>query len=245
MLLLAFFIAPVFVYAVDTDNDGLSDEMEVYYQTDIHNPDTDGDGFLDGVEVEYDYSPHAGEGFRMNEFDFDNDGLNDWLERWFRSDIGSTDTDGDGFDDYDEVMKGFSPTSATTSIMFQREIVVDRSTQRVNYYTDGVKIHNFPASTGNPGTETPVGEFTMLRKVAEKSYIGADYNLPGVKWNVEFLPMYYLHTAYWHNDFGIRTHSHGCVNLREEDAKIIYDYVDDDVPISIIGETPKGFVVGS
>ncbi len=240
-------MTPVFVFAVgmDTDADGLTDEMEAYYYTDPTNPDTDGDGFLDGIEVEYDYSPHIGDEKKMGEFDFDNDGLNDWLERWFQSDIGVEDTDGDGFTDYEEVMKGSVPTSAIATNTFGREIVVDRSAQRVYYFTDGVKIHNFPASTGNPETETPAGEFSMIRKVQNKRYVGPGYDLSGVKWNVEFLPMYYLHTAYWHNDFGKRTRSHGCVNLREVDAKTIYDYIDESVSIRVVGDTPKGFFVGT
>jgi hypothetical protein len=239
-------MAPVFVFAfVDSDGDGLSDEQEKVYYTDANNPDTDGDGFSDGIEIKYDYSPHMVGGKKMHESDVDRDGLNDWLERWFGSDIGIADTDGDGFEDYEEVVKGYSPMSTALEKRFDREVVVDREKQRVYFMTDGVKVHNFPASTGNPGSETPSGEFSMLRKVADKSYVGPGYNLPGVKWNVEFTPMYYLHTAYWHNDFGVRTHSHGCVNLRESDAKIIYDSVDEDVLIRVVGETPKGFVVGT
>jgi len=242
----AIFLLPGTVFAVvDSDNDGLTDEQEVQYYTDSLNPDTDGDGYLDGVEVSMDYSPHLGGGKRLNESDFDNDGLNDWAERWFRTDMGKVDTDGDGMSDYDEVMRGFSPVSVATSTQFQREIVIDKTTQRLSFFVDGIKIHNFPVSTGNPGTETPSGEFSMLRKIAEKRYIGPGYNLPGVRWNVEFKRMYYLHTAYWHNDFGIRTHSHGCVNLREGDAKIIFDYIDEQVPIRIIGETPKKYKVGT
>lgn len=35
----------------DTDNDGLSDSDETYWQTDFRVPDTDGDGYTDGEEV--------------------------------------------------------------------------------------------------------------------------------------------------------------------------------------------------
>ena len=42
---------------IDSDNDGLSDVLEIEYGTDINNPDTDGDGFLDGDEVENGYNP--------------------------------------------------------------------------------------------------------------------------------------------------------------------------------------------
>lgn len=42
----------------DTDNDGLTDYEEVcIYGTDPLNPDTDGDGYLDGEEVEAGYNP--------------------------------------------------------------------------------------------------------------------------------------------------------------------------------------------
>lgn len=43
--------------ALDSDNDGLSDDLELKFKTDINNPDTDGDGFKDGEEVEWAYNP--------------------------------------------------------------------------------------------------------------------------------------------------------------------------------------------
>jgi hypothetical protein len=41
----------------DSDDDGLSDDMEAFYKTDKNNPDTDGDGYKDGEEVENGYDP--------------------------------------------------------------------------------------------------------------------------------------------------------------------------------------------
>lgn len=41
----------------DTDQDGLSDEEERTYGTDINNRDTDGDGYSDGTEVKSGYDP--------------------------------------------------------------------------------------------------------------------------------------------------------------------------------------------
>jgi len=43
--------------SLDSDNDGLTDEQERQYGTDINNPDSDGDGYKDGVEVTYGYDP--------------------------------------------------------------------------------------------------------------------------------------------------------------------------------------------
>ena len=41
----------------DSDQDGLSDALEIAFGTDLKNPDTDGDGFKDGDEVAYGYDP--------------------------------------------------------------------------------------------------------------------------------------------------------------------------------------------
>ena len=47
-----------FAVSDDTDNDGLSDTDESYWNTDFRNPDTDGDGFLDGEEVASGHNPN-------------------------------------------------------------------------------------------------------------------------------------------------------------------------------------------
>ena len=243
-LLLLF--APVAVFAIDTDKDGLTDEQEMYtYYTDPNNADSDGDGFTDGDEVSRGFSPHVGSSTRMHQFDYDGDGLNDWLEIWFGSDIARTDTDGDGYSDFNEVMEGYDPTDSSLNRRFgdSRKIVVDRSTQQLGYFVDGVKIVGFPVSTGNPNTETPAGMYAVRRKIVKKDYRGPGYFVSDVTWNMEFLPMYYVHAAYWHNDFGVRTHSHGCVNMREKDAKLLYQYIDVGVPVEIIGKTPKNYRV--
>ncbi|MEA1936627.1 MAG: hypothetical protein U9N04_00765, partial [Patescibacteria group bacterium] len=50
-------MAPGLSSGDDSDQDGLSDEMEAFYGTDPNNPDTDGDGFSDGNEVTRGYDP--------------------------------------------------------------------------------------------------------------------------------------------------------------------------------------------
>ena len=47
---------------IDSDSDGIPDNLEAYYRTDPFNPDTDGDGFLDGEEVVSSYNPSKKEG---------------------------------------------------------------------------------------------------------------------------------------------------------------------------------------
>lgn len=44
---------------LDSDHDGLSDQLELQFKTDKNNPDTDGDGFKDGMEIDWGYNPLA------------------------------------------------------------------------------------------------------------------------------------------------------------------------------------------
>jgi hypothetical protein len=41
----------------DSDDDGLYDDLEALYGTDLGNPDTDGDGFQDSAEIRFGYDP--------------------------------------------------------------------------------------------------------------------------------------------------------------------------------------------
>ncbi|MBT7553514.1 hypothetical protein HN670_03540, partial [bacterium] len=45
------------VLMIDTDSDGLPDDLEAYYGTDIFNSDSDSDGYLDGQEISNNYNP--------------------------------------------------------------------------------------------------------------------------------------------------------------------------------------------
>lgn len=57
LILIFFFLAWPAQAALDSDNDKLSDDLELKFKTDINNTDTDGDGYLDGLEVDRGYNP--------------------------------------------------------------------------------------------------------------------------------------------------------------------------------------------
>lgn len=229
--------------ATDSDGDGLSDELESIYGTQFFVADTDADGFTDFEEIKNGFSPLIAGEKALDAVDTDKDKLLDWQEYLFGTNKNNVDTDGDGFTDYDEVMGGYIPTEIVTSTRTVRKIIVDRTKQQLHYVVNDIRITTMPVSTGNPSTPTPNGEFTIQRLVPVIRYTGVDYDFKGVKWNMQFKQHYYFHTAYWHNDFGKRTRSHGCVNMREADAGILYKYVSVGMPVSIIGETPKRLYV--
>ena len=90
-----------------------------------------------------------------------------------------------------------------------------------------------PTSNGIP-TETPKGSFNIYSKMPSKHMgdgnlmqgdLNLDaYELVGVPWTMFFHRLdtgYALHGTYWHNNFGWQM-SHGCVNMRNEDAKWLF-----------------------
>jgi lipoprotein-anchoring transpeptidase ErfK/SrfK len=72
---------------------------------------------------------------------------------------------------------------------------------------------------------TPTGTFQVQQKIPVKLYQGPGYYLPNTKWNLEFLPGYYIHGAYWHNNFG-HPMSHGCVNVSYQNMEALYDWAE-------------------
>jgi hypothetical protein len=85
-----------------------------------------------------------------------------------------------------------------------------------------------PGENGVP-TKTPQGRFYVDKKMPlrhmgdGKLTASLDaYELPGVPW-VSFFHItgVAFHGTYWHNDFG-RPQSHGCVNMRTEEAKWLF-----------------------
>lgn len=224
---------------LDTDQDGVSDKLEIeIYRTDPFRIDTDGDGHIDGKEIENGYSPTRGDKLKLRQSDSDGDGLWDDWEFALGTDFLNKDSDGDGFSDGQEVQRGYTPLSSKQEKLAKR-IAVNLKTQRLAYYFGETKLDEFAISSGLANTPTPVGEFSVLRKRPFVNYGGPGYSYPNTKWNLMFKPgnglNYYIHGAYWHNDFG-RPKSHGCVNVKHSQEYMgrLYDWVDLATPVTIV-----------
>ena len=144
-----------------------------------------------------------------------------------------------------------------------KHIYIDLTHQRL-YATEGnTTVYNFPISSGKWHL-TPTGDFKFWIKLrytrmeGGNPAIGTYYNLPNVPYTMFFYndqvgksQGYSIHGTYWHNNFG-HPMSHGCINMRIEDARAMYEwanppaqgnttYVSDDqsTPITISGVTPQ------
>lgn len=122
-----------------------------------------------------------------------------------------------------------------STVDFQKHIYVDLTNQTLYAYDGKTLFMKTYISTGKWGP-TPTGTFKIwikLRATRMTGGTGQDfYDLPNVPYVMYFynnqVPKsdgYALHGAYWHNNFG-NPMSHGCVNLRIDDAHKLYDWVD-------------------
>jgi hypothetical protein len=141
--------------------------------------------------------------------------------------LSSSDLDNDGQLELIAGMQTISPINEYTAY---KNIIIDISKQRIYAYFRGEKIMDFIVSTGKNGYPTPPGKYKVLTKVPKTTmsgYYGPDnpnnYNLPNVPSVMYFYKGYAIHGAYWHWKFGTRV-SHGCVNLKLPDAKMMYDW---------------------
>jgi lipoprotein-anchoring transpeptidase ErfK/SrfK len=117
----------------------------------------------------------------------------------------------------------------------EKRIEVDLTNQKVYAYENNVRVYEFTVSTGKWG-RTPTGEFTIWAKVKSQLMSGGSkalhtyYYLPNVPWVMFFyndqvakMRGFSFHGTYWHDNFG-HPMSHGCINMRTEEAKMLYDW---------------------
>lgn len=123
-----------------------------------------------------------------------------------------------------------SDLAADTSSKY---IKVDVSEQRLYAYEYGVEVQTFLISSGTYAYPTPYGKTAITAKLPVHQYGGVGYWYPNVKWNMRFRPHYYIHTAYWHNNFGHRM-SHGCINMKLEEAEWMYHWAEIGTAVEII-----------
>ncbi|MCX7851349.1 MAG: L,D-transpeptidase family protein [Caldilineales bacterium] len=114
----------------------------------------------------------------------------------------------------------------------RRWIEIDLSRQRLIAHEGDRIVLNVPVSTGLRNTPTPVGTFRIRSKVRSQTMSGPGYRLPNVQWVMYFVGNYAIHGTYWHNNFG-RPMSHGCVNLRNADARFLYHWAGYGTPVVI------------
>lgn len=129
-------------------------------------------------------------------------------------------------------VQGPAVVPPTPEITTGKFILIDLSDSRVYAYEDGKFVFTALGSMGLPVTPTVQGKFKVYIRYESQTMSGPGYYLPGVQWVQYFYSGYALHSAYWHSNWG-QPMSHGCVNLRTEDAKWLYDFGTIGTPVHV------------
>lgn len=124
-------------------------------------------------------------------------------------------------------------TPPQPSITSGRLIMVDLSDSMTYAFQDGVLVYSALSSMGLPATPTVKGQFKIYNRLVSQTMSGPGYYLPGVEYVQYFYQGYALHGAYWHDNFG-QPMSHGCVNLRNDDAAWLYAFGEIGTPVHVI-----------
>lgn len=122
-------------------------------------------------------------------------------------------------------------------------IEVDLSEQHMYYYQDGENIFESDFVSGNMSyadRQTHAGIFTLYYKKSPDVLRGgqkgtANYYEQPVQYWMPFDGGIGFHDADWRDEFGgdiyLTSGSHGCINLPPENAEVLYDLIQYDVPI--------------
>lgn len=133
-----------------------------------------------------------------------------------------------------------APTSVLATDTSPKYIRVDISTQTLTAYEYGIPAFSFLISSGVASYPTPLGKTEVMAKLPSHDYSWfygagnpANYSLPNVLWNLRFRTHYYIHSAYWHNNFG-HPMSHGCVNVSIPNAERVFNWAEVGTPVEIV-----------
>lgn len=131
-------------------------------------------------------------------------------------------------------------TSSKTGEAIEKDykrIEVDLTNQRLYAFEGDNKVYDFLISSGKWG-KTPTGNFRIWGKFRYTKMSGGSkenrtyYYLPNVPFVMFFSGDgiaasrgFGIHGTYWHENFGTPM-SHGCINMRTEEAELIYNWSD-------------------
>lgn len=114
-----------------------------------------------------------------------------------------------------------------------KTIIVVISEQKVYAYEDNILLAEFLSSTGTWQHPTVIGKYAIWIKLESTTMDGPGYYLPDVPYTMYFYQGYGLHGTYWHENFGTPM-SHGCVNLKTENAEWLYNWAEVGTPVWVI-----------
>lgn len=126
-----------------------------------------------------------------------------------------------------EVSVSNAPFKTITISGSGKWIEVDVTRETATLWIGNQSIQTFLISSGRAATPTELGQFAIYSKkpimTMTGTILGDYFYIPNIKWVSFFDGGEAFHGTYWHHNFG-HPMSHGCINMTEADAKILYDF---------------------
>jgi lipoprotein-anchoring transpeptidase ErfK/SrfK len=113
---------------------------------------------------------------------------------------------------------------ASPALAANISITVDISTQTMSVAVDGVPTYDFDVSTGRKGHATPTGRYGVERMY--RKYNSIKYDNAPMPYAIFFHGGYAIHGTTDIKHLG-RIASHGCVRLHPENARLLFDLVNE------------------
>lgn len=124
----------------------------------------------------------------------------------------------------------------------KRVIVVSLEDRKLALVEDGQVKKVFPVAVGKPSTPSPVGTFTIERRVANPVYhhdgktVQPGPNNPvGTRWMGLSIRGYGIHGTNAPNSIG-KAASHGCIRMAKADLEELYNMVSVGDTVELVGE---------
>jgi len=120
-------------------------------------------------------------------------------------------------------------------------IAIEKSTNQLYYYENGILQRTFPVATGRQQSYTPEGNFTVVTKMVNPYYVkanipgGSPNNPLGYRWiglSVGGGSVYGIHGTNVPSSIGTYASS-GCVRMHNEDSYWLYDHTPIGTPVLI------------
>jgi lipoprotein-anchoring transpeptidase ErfK/SrfK len=135
-----------------------------------------------------------------------------------------------------------SPATTAAATPSQTKIVVSLEDHKLALIEDGKVEKIYPVAVGKPSTPSPVGTFTIARRVMNPTYSHdgrvvppGPHNPVGSRWMGLSIRGYGIHGTNEPNSIG-KAASHGCIRMARADLEELYPQVAVGDTVELIGQ---------
>ena len=144
--------------------------------------------------------------------------------------------------DEQSAAKSPSPETTTTApAEVNRQIVISLEDRKLALVENGQVVKVYPVAVGKPSSPSPVGTFTIARRVANPTYHHDGKTIPpgprnpvGSRWMGLSVKGYGIHGTNEPRSIG-RAASHGCIRMAKADLEDLYPQVQVGDTVELIG----------